>query len=220
MLPASIQGLKLKALIPEGSIWGRGQNVGGRLVVMTWDGEGQVYRINGVIDGDAGTRLVAKAIAKAINDEVFVLQKHKLSQLSDLDGDGMMDEYHVVANDLAFAIFKTALVEAVPLDWHRCRRSPSALLVANCALPRGPCLWYFSYGGVSRAERLTNLNAGRNGPALPSSTNESAYGLTSSSSSVAVITMKMTRIAPARMPSKQQHHWSIDSPVWNRLPCP
>lgn len=78
----------------------------GRLVATTWDGSGAVYAVEGV--WDPGTGLLARPIAKglsfpfgvkAIDDEIFVLQKHELTQLIDLDGDRIADEFRVVAND-------------------------------------------------------------------------------------------------------------------------
>ncbi len=101
-----VETLEINQLM--GSIGGMDKMSDGRFVVATWNGDGSVYLVDGI--DDPGTGLQATAIAKGlsypfgikvIDDEVFVLQKHELTQLSDLDGDGRMDEYRVVANDWA-----------------------------------------------------------------------------------------------------------------------
>ncbi len=104
-------GLEITTLdIPQlsGSIGGLDKMSDGRLVVATWNGEGSLYLVDGI--SETGSQLEAKPIAKGlsyplgikvIDDEIFVLQKHELTQLFDLDGDGVMDEYRVVANDWA-----------------------------------------------------------------------------------------------------------------------
>ncbi|MFK7845418.1 MAG: PA14 domain-containing protein [Rhodothermales bacterium] len=90
----------------EGSVGGMDVLSDGRLVLSTWDGSGSVYVVDG--SNDFSGRLEAREIAKgltfpfgvkAVDDEVFVLQKHELTQLIDLDGDQLIDEYRVVAND-------------------------------------------------------------------------------------------------------------------------
>lgn len=77
----------------------------GRLLVSTWDTEGAVYLLDGV-QGDSST-LKVKKIARGLHEplgmevvdnEIFVVQKHELTQLIDHDGDDIIDEYRVICN--------------------------------------------------------------------------------------------------------------------------
>ena len=77
----------------------------GRLLVSTWDTEGAVYLLDGV-QGDS-TTLKVKKIARGlheplgmevVNNEIFVVQKHELTQLIDHDGDDIIDEYKAICN--------------------------------------------------------------------------------------------------------------------------
>ena len=77
----------------------------GRLLVSTWDTEGAVYLLDGV-QGDSST-LKVKKIARGlheplgmevVNNEIFVVQKHELTQLIDHDGDDIIDEYKAICN--------------------------------------------------------------------------------------------------------------------------
>lgn len=91
----------------KGAIGGIDVLSDGRLVIATWDGtHGNVLLTDPVPDEGRGmqARVIAKGLAypfgiKAVDDEVFLLQKHELTQLIDLDGDEEIDEYRVVAND-------------------------------------------------------------------------------------------------------------------------
>ena len=78
----------------------------GRLLVSTWDKVGGVYLIDGVEKGDS-TQLVIKRIAaglaeplgmEVVDGDIYVLQKHELTKLVDLDGDDIIDSYEVVCN--------------------------------------------------------------------------------------------------------------------------
>ncbi len=77
----------------------------GRLLVSTWDTEGAVYLLDGV-QGDSST-LKVKKIARGLHEplgmevvdnEIFVVQKHELTQLIDHDGDDIIDEYKAICN--------------------------------------------------------------------------------------------------------------------------
>ncbi len=77
----------------------------GRLLVSTWDTEGAVYLLDGV-QGDSST-LKVKKIARGlheplgmevVNNEIFVVQKHELTQLIDHNGDDIIDEYKAICN--------------------------------------------------------------------------------------------------------------------------
>jgi len=78
----------------------------GRLLVTTWDIVGGVYLLSGVETGDTNkitVKLIASGLAEplgitVVNGEIFVLQKHELTKLIDLDGDEIIDEYQVVCN--------------------------------------------------------------------------------------------------------------------------
>src|SRR5690606_15483421 len=78
----------------------------GRLLVTTWDAVGGVYLMDGIETGDT-TQISVKRIAsglaeplgiEVVDGEIFVLQKHELTQLIDLDGDEVIDEYEAVCN--------------------------------------------------------------------------------------------------------------------------
>ena len=78
----------------------------GRLLVTTWDFVGGVYLLDGVETGDTN-KITVKRIASGlaeplgitvVNGEIFVLQKHELTKLIDLDGDEIIDEYQAVCN--------------------------------------------------------------------------------------------------------------------------
>jgi len=78
----------------------------GRLVVATWTPAGSVYMLEGVETGDS-SKIKATKIAQGlyeplgvavVKDDIFVLQKHELTQLIDHDGDGITDEYKAICN--------------------------------------------------------------------------------------------------------------------------
>ncbi|MEP7107133.1 MAG: c-type cytochrome [Ferruginibacter sp.] len=78
----------------------------GRLLVTTWDIMGGVYLLDGVETGDTNkikVKRIASGLAEplgitVVNGEIFVLQKHELTKLSDLDGDDIIDEYQTICN--------------------------------------------------------------------------------------------------------------------------
>ncbi|WP_373511108.1 c-type cytochrome, partial [Persicitalea sp.] len=78
----------------------------GRLVVTTWDVVGGVYLLDNVTK-DKGEEIQVKRIAsglaeplgiEVVNGEIYVLQKHELTQLIDNDGDEIIDEYRTICN--------------------------------------------------------------------------------------------------------------------------
>lgn len=78
----------------------------GRLLFTTWDTEGGVYVLDGFQEGDS-TKIHRKRIAAGLHEplgievvdgNIFVVQKHELTQLIDLDGDDVIDEYRTICN--------------------------------------------------------------------------------------------------------------------------
>lgn len=78
----------------------------GRLLVTTWDTMGGVYVLDGVETGDS-SKVTVKRIASGLSEplgievvdgEVYVLQKHELTRLKDLDGDEVTDQYEAISN--------------------------------------------------------------------------------------------------------------------------
>ena len=78
----------------------------GRLLITTWDISGGVYLMDGVETGDT-SKITVKRIAsglaeplgiEVVDDEIYVLQKHELTKLIDLDGDEIIDVYETVCN--------------------------------------------------------------------------------------------------------------------------
>lgn len=78
----------------------------GRLLVTTWDSVGGVYLLDGVETGDTNkikVKRIASGLAEplgitVVDGKIFVLQKPELTQLIDLDGDEIIDEYRTVCN--------------------------------------------------------------------------------------------------------------------------
>lgn len=78
----------------------------GRLALCAWDGKGSVYMLEGVQDRapkDIGVKLIASGLGeclglKVVDDQLFVMQKHELTQLVDNDGDGAIEEYRTISN--------------------------------------------------------------------------------------------------------------------------
>lgn len=76
----------------------------GRLLVSTWDSIGAVYALSGVETGDSNQieiRQMATGLSEplgltTVGDDIFVLQKHELTQLVDHDQDGITDEYRQI----------------------------------------------------------------------------------------------------------------------------
>lgn len=78
----------------------------GTLLLSTWDSIGAVYALKGLQTGDTNhvkIQRIASGLAeplglKVVDGEIFVMQKNELTQLVDLDGDGMIDEYRALCN--------------------------------------------------------------------------------------------------------------------------
>lgn len=78
----------------------------GRLVVATWTPHGSVYILDGLQNGDindVSIKLIAQGLAEplgveVVDGDIFVLQKQELTQLIDLDGDEVTDEYKSICN--------------------------------------------------------------------------------------------------------------------------
>lgn len=108
----------------EGFIGGLDVLSSGRLVMATWKGDGRVYILDG--DLDSLDAIHVKEIAsglnmplglKVVDDEIFVLQQHELTQLIDNDGNELIDEYRVVSNKWEVSTDYTEL--AVGLEYER-----------------------------------------------------------------------------------------------------
>ena len=78
----------------------------GRLLVCTWDSIGAVYAISGASSGDPSkmsVKRLASGLAeplglRVVDGRIFVLQKQELTELIDLDGDELTDEYRCIAS--------------------------------------------------------------------------------------------------------------------------
>jgi cytochrome c len=78
----------------------------GGLLVTTWDSIGGVYHLSWEDTADPRNfklKRIAAGLAEplgieVVGDDLYVLQKHELTRLRDLDGDGIMDEYYPVCN--------------------------------------------------------------------------------------------------------------------------
>ncbi len=78
----------------------------GRLLIATWDKEGAVYVIDSQEDNVSGgisIQRIAAGLAeplglKVVDNRIFVLQKHELTELIDHNGDEIIDEYRAVSN--------------------------------------------------------------------------------------------------------------------------
>ncbi|HEX5541333.1 MAG TPA: PA14 domain-containing protein, partial [Micromonospora sp.] len=82
----------------------------GRLAVATWGGSdnelGEVYLLSNVTGDTDPSKVTAQKIAsglkepmgiKYVDGKLYVSQKHELTELNDLDGDGVIDEYKTIA---------------------------------------------------------------------------------------------------------------------------
>ncbi len=103
--------LTLTGLRPEGfepKVGGMDFLSDGRLVLCTWDPEGDVYILDGVtgdgvVASDVKVSKFATGLAEPLGvavmqddagkDRIYVLQKQELTELVDNDGDGVADEY-------------------------------------------------------------------------------------------------------------------------------
>jgi len=79
----------------------------GRMVVSVWEKEGAVYIIDNHKSGnpeDITYKRIAFGLAeplglKVVGDRLFVMQKQEMTELVDLDGDGLIDEYRTLCDD-------------------------------------------------------------------------------------------------------------------------
>ncbi|MDO3381252.1 family 16 glycoside hydrolase [Gilvimarinus algae] len=78
----------------------------GRLVVSTWDPEGSVYIVSNweAPAEQIEVKRIARGLAeplgvKVVDGDIYVLQKQELTRLVDLNGDEIIDEYRLLAND-------------------------------------------------------------------------------------------------------------------------
>ncbi|WP_199435028.1 family 16 glycoside hydrolase [Qaidamihabitans albus] len=82
----------------------------GRLAVATWGGSnntaGEVYLLSGVTGETGPGEVTAERVAsdlkepmgiKVVDGTIFVSQKHELTELADLNGDDVVDEYRTIA---------------------------------------------------------------------------------------------------------------------------
>ncbi len=78
----------------------------GDLLISTWDSIGAVYQIRGLEKDDPGQadiKMIASGLSEplgitTVGEDIFVLQKHELTQLIDRDGDGITDVYRCINN--------------------------------------------------------------------------------------------------------------------------
>jgi cytochrome c len=78
----------------------------GRMLVTTWDTVGGLYLLDNVAGGDTSkikVKRIAAGLAEplgitVVDGNIFVLQKQELTQLVDLDGDEIIDEYRTICN--------------------------------------------------------------------------------------------------------------------------
>ncbi len=78
----------------------------GRMLICTWDAIGAVYALSGTA-GDDRSKIIVKRIAaglaeplglRVVKGRIFVLQKQELTELIDLDGDDITDEYRCISS--------------------------------------------------------------------------------------------------------------------------
>lgn len=78
----------------------------GRLALCTWDKEGGVYVLEGVLDRTPEAIKVSQIASglgeclglAVVDDQIYVLQKHELTHLLDHDKDGAIDEYRTLSD--------------------------------------------------------------------------------------------------------------------------
>jgi len=79
----------------------------GDMIVSTWDAAGSVYRVKNHTSEDPSKityQLIAQGLAeplgvKVVKDRIFVMQKQELTELVDVDGDEVIDEYRTLTDD-------------------------------------------------------------------------------------------------------------------------
>jgi len=77
----------------------------GRAVLSTWDSRGAVYVLDGLSGDpeDIQVTQIAEGLSeplglKVVDGTIYVLQKHELTRLVDMDADGITDKYETVSN--------------------------------------------------------------------------------------------------------------------------
>ena len=81
----------------------------GRLLVTTWDTVGGVYLLDRLETADSrniSIKRIASGLAEplginVVNGQIYVLQKHELTRLVDLDGDDIIDDYQAICSSWA-----------------------------------------------------------------------------------------------------------------------
>jgi cytochrome c len=82
----------------------------GKLLICTWDPIGAIYELSGVETGDTNQIKIRRIAAglceplglKVVGKRIFVIQRPELTELIDLNGDGMIDEYKTVCASFGF----------------------------------------------------------------------------------------------------------------------
>jgi len=108
-LEAVHPALELATVRPEGfepRVGGLAWLPDGRLAVATWDATGAVWMVEGAQQDDPAKRSAKRFAAGlaeplglcAVGERVFVLQKQELTELVDLDRDGVADEYRCLSS--------------------------------------------------------------------------------------------------------------------------
>ena len=80
----------------------------GALAVSTWDRDGAVFAVHGLLDASRPVEVerIAEGLHEPLGlaaqgDRLFVMQKQEITELLDHDGDGWTDEYRTISNDWA-----------------------------------------------------------------------------------------------------------------------
>lgn len=79
----------------------------GDMILSTWDPAGSIYRVKNHTSEDPaditytliGAGLAEPLGVKVVNDRIFVMQKQELTELVDVDGDELIDEYRTLCDD-------------------------------------------------------------------------------------------------------------------------
>ena len=82
----------------------------GKLLICTWDPVGAVYELSGIETGDTNQIKIRRIAAglceplgiKVVGKRIFVIQRPELTELMDLNGDGMIDQYRTVCASFGF----------------------------------------------------------------------------------------------------------------------
>ncbi len=139
-----VDGIHPALRIEELPVAGIGASIGGmaflpdgRLAISTWEGSGRVIILEGDLHEPA--RLTLKEVASGLrfplglavdDDNLYIVQRHELTHLIDLDGNELIDEYRslghewVVASDyleLAYGLEyrDSVFVSALGMPWDR-----------------------------------------------------------------------------------------------------